>query len=594
MNPIKKIVTILLLVTILIISGVINYRIIPFADTIQNIPPESVPFPSIETIEITYTETTSPFTYRFYKIGPINNTFYSNTGIQVESQLIQKLKESFTDLYISDYQPSYQNFNQPEISPHFDILITLTTGKQITVTSDSDYHCFIPWNIIYDGAIYVQYNGKIPGALLKILEQIDPETWAPYKKDAKFGCYSVEPGTDIKLSHLFPHTTDNTPLSEIEGASHLVTHIPVEHISSFDYKKGMTVVRLPDKVVFFSADGKEKKWEFKFNHAGTCNQKNVSIYNNMVIVGGTDTVYSIDAQTGDVIWEYPVNSCSQINIIQNTVLVIAKGVLCLNAQTGDVIWEITDNTWNEKIYGNTLLFAVLGEETTYYRLKNILTGEVLWEDDFFEIKTPVYKNGSVYFYRPKDRFIIEYTIETGKEVWLYPYTHEIYQTNIVGDHLLIFSTEFHKSDPKTDPEINKKFITGFTVLHVKKADAIHYGYAYPIYSDNPVLIAHHKNFLILARDPGIIEAFDKNGNLLWRKEVRGDYITSLYVYENNIYATATDGKIYCLNEYGTLLWRYTVQHELHTYPHPPLIFISTIEDGLIFVLTEKGVYTFNV
>jgi outer membrane protein assembly factor BamB len=579
-NSSKKIKTILLLVIVLTFFGVINYGIIPIKETNKNIPPESIPFPSIKTIEITYTETSNPFTYRFYKIEPINQKYYSNTGTKVEPQLITQLKESFTDLYILEYQKSYKDFSHIGVSPHFDVIITLSTGKKIITKSDSDYHCFIPWNVIYDGSVYVQYNGKIPGALLKMLVRIDPDTWTPYKKVAKFGCYSVEPVTDSVLSHAFPHTKQSTPLSE-KGASHVVWNTPLGNSISLDYEKGVTVVSLPDRVVSLSESG-NIIWDFPFEHTGTCTTKNVSIQGSTVFVGAPHKVYSIDGETGDLIWEYDMNSCSQVTVIQDAVLVISKGITCLNAHTGNVIWEITENTWNEKIYDDTLLFAVLGEDTTYYRLTNILTGEVLWEEDFFEIQCPIYHNGIIYFLRPKDRFVFQYTIETGEEVWLYPYSPAVQKMEKVKDNLLLI--QYNEKDN----------ITGITLLDIKKAEAWNYAYAWPIPSNNPVFATHYQNTLLIGRDPGVIEAFDiTNGDLLWRTEVRADHITSFFVHENNIYITATDGRIYCLNEYGTIVWRYTVQHELDTYPESPYVYISCVEDGFIFVITENRVYTFS-
>jgi outer membrane protein assembly factor BamB len=582
-NPIKKIKTILLLVIVLTFFGVINYSIIPFGETNGNTPPESIPFPSINTIEITYTETSKPLTYRFYKIEPINGKYYSNTGTKVEPQLITHLKDSFTDLYISEYQKSYNDFSQIGVSPHFDVTITLTTGKKIIAKSDSDYHCFIPWNVIYDGSVYVQYNGKIPGALLEILVRIDPDTWTPYKKVVKFGCYSVEPVTDSVLSHAFPHTEQGTPLSE-KGSSHVVWSTPLENSISLDYEKGVTVVSLPDRVVSLSESG-NVMWDFPFEHKGLCKTNNVCIHGHTVCVGAPDKVYSIDGETGDVIWEFNMHSpCSQVTVVHDTVLVIAKGIICLNTHTGDVIWEITENTWNEKIYDDTILFAVLGEDTTYYRLINILTGEVLWEEDFFEVQYPVYHNGAVYFLRPKDRFVFQYTIETGEEVWLYPFAHAVQQVEMVGNHLLLI--QYNESQGS---------ITGITLLNIKNIDAWNYTYAQPVQSDNPLFVTHYQNILLIGRDPGVVEAFDmENGTLLWRNEVRGHHITSFFVYENNIYITATDGRIYCLNEYGTIVWRYTVEHELQTYPESPYVYISIIEDGFIFVITENRVYVFSV
>jgi outer membrane protein assembly factor BamB len=67
------------------------------------------------------------------------------------------------------------------------------------------------------------------------------------------------------------------------------------------------------------------------------------------------------------------------------------------------------------------------------------------------------------------------------------------------------------------------------------------------------------------------------------------------VYEENIYLSANDGNIYCLNpETGKILWVFRAEHVLARFPDDVWISLSEIEDGLFFVATGEGnLYAFR-
>ena len=166
MNQKKKGLIILAFAAGFIYSGLLTF---------PEVSPTSQKF-SIVTIDITYNihKTKEP-TDNYYTIERLNGNYYSN-GEWINPQLVYALAESFTDFYESK---KYERLSTTKKEPSLIAEITLENKNSIILKSGSRIHCFMPWNIEYNGKLYVQYSGKIPSALLQILIELDREKWYP-------------------------------------------------------------------------------------------------------------------------------------------------------------------------------------------------------------------------------------------------------------------------------------------------------------------------------------------------------------------------------------------------------------------------------
>ena len=552
---------------------------------------------NVEKIEITYTaEQDNSLVYRFYKIEAIEKMYYSNTGEPISADLIRSLMDSFTDFYESPYQSSY-NGSFYDYSPHFTVVITLVNGVNITLKSDSHYHCFIPWNITYKDNSYVQYNGKIPSALLNILMKIDRELWLPFDKEARWGCLSAAVPNKYPEgpSPQFSHTEPAIPPEEEEGKNHVLwkkslSGVPV----AVEYWKGKVYVTVEDRLVSLDAETGDILWQVTFGQKGKgapCETDNILVHQEVVYVGAPDSwVYSIDGETGSVLWKYKTDasSCFPVTIAGNTLAAVTGGITCLERETGQLIWEITDDTWNEEFQEDKILFAGFGEDyESYYALADIGSGEVVWKENFFDIWRPVYHEGVLYFCRPQENAFVSVDVETTTENFLYVYDLPLREVRILDHAVVLVLTDEHE-----------EFIQSVVVIEPEELDIQKYTYPHTMRweSDSEVGFKIYQERIFFVRENGFMEAFAlENGGLIWKTEVRGTQITNFHVYENRMYLSANDGKIYCLNlKNGKILWIAVIQ-ELIQYPGGAFVYIPVIEDRLLVAITEEGgLYAFSV
>ncbi|MFQ5891925.1 MAG: hypothetical protein ACE5HW_03930 [Candidatus Methanofastidiosia archaeon] len=110
-------------------------------------------FSKILSIEVIFTKESygPPQFPKYYKITNIGGYYYSMSGERIDSELINSFAVSFTDLYESErYEWSYDYvYEVKDYDPHFKVLVRFADGRHLLLKSDSDYHCFIPWNIEY-------------------------------------------------------------------------------------------------------------------------------------------------------------------------------------------------------------------------------------------------------------------------------------------------------------------------------------------------------------------------------------------------------------------------------------------------------------
>jgi outer membrane protein assembly factor BamB len=336
-----------------------------------------------------------------YTITRENEGYVSDAGKNVDPELIKNLMAGLTDFYQVEIPELYYNdYITPGYYPSFKVTITSTEGE-IAVYSDSSFHCFIPWNTTYYRKRFVQFNGKIPSALLKILVDLD-DCWhyydfIDYDKIARQGCYSPllpEEYVDKDLSFYFPQSSPAPSLESEIGAHHLEWRRDVGYLTEEPL--------LVDEFIF---------------------------------VVSPENVTCIDSKTGKVMWDYTANrgipssylSHQYIQYVDGN-LIVAKenGLTCLDCKSGAVIWDInTLPVAHAPVYYAGSLFLGVERDTVVDLLCiDVKTGETVWkfavdEDGY----TPsdhcdiLVENG-VYFVMG-EQVIFRLDEETGDVIWEY-------------------------------------------------------------------------------------------------------------------------------------------------------------------------------
>lgn len=549
----------------------------------------------VQSVEITYAaESQTPFVYRFYKIDNINGIYYSNTGKIIDPTLIQLLTKSFTDLY-EGHEYAYDNFFNTDYQPHFTVVITLENGKELVLESRSSYHCFIPWNLQYNGVSYVQYNGKIPSALLPLLLELDREEWSRFYKLSSWGCY--EPAAPERYvqkgySQNFPVSLATVTPEEESGKDHLLWEVNLTSmVSSPCYSDGRVFVTLKDRIVCLDGKTGEGVWEIVFEKEGEIfpflyGEEPVIAVKGAVFVGAPDSwVYCLDSETGSIRWKYQttLNRYFPVKVVGDNLFVLSGGITCLDRETGKKIWEITDDTWNEEFYDDKILLGGRGEDMNpYYALVDMKSGEILWKENLSAIQNPIYDGGFLYFSIPREGRIVSLDIKNREQAWTYLYVKSLGCLKVSGEKIVLLQVDSMKES-----------LYSLTLLD-KKGSKI-WEYLYPEgstwLSDTGTDFKFFETIVFFLREGGIIQAFKtENGDLLWEIEVRGTEVTSFEIYENRIYVSANDGYFYCLDsETGSILWKFDTENGFTASVFSKeYIYVSYIGDHSVFVATKEG------
>jgi outer membrane protein assembly factor BamB len=419
------------LIVFLLLSSVSGY---PFSDFREELS-------MIEKIEIDYYSSNGfSKTEMSYVVERIEREYVSHSGMIIDSQLIEHLQESFTDLYETDefeegiYSSSFHYW------PEFDITLTSTSGT-VFLRSTSTEECFIPWNIDYNGKTFVQYTGKIPEALFPLLLSLDPDFWSHREKIIQSGCrinpvpqkyrkqgespyFSTTPDSlaplkkkgisRLQWEYILPDFIRHPPLfaddtmfitTEYEiycfhmDSGRIVWRVRPEEkikpsISATDeyiaFMGGKVYLTLVEGMMCMDADSGKILWYF--SHEEICEPPVFTeerIYIRMrrlkpYVYPWHTLLFCLDAQTGAILWEYEVQEQSYE---RNQPMVFYDGLLCfqsaepsitcLDAYSGDIVW---------KIHGKNIEILCVENEFLIYETAgnkvgclNKRTGTGIWE-----------------------------------------------------------------------------------------------------------------------------------------------------------------------------------------------------------------------
>lgn len=575
----------LLIITAVLLGLTCTGLFFPFSDYEESI---------IEHIEITYKVSyLMGRNEKYYTIENRNGEYYSNTGQKIDVKLIQGLAESFTDFYESDnYETGYNYFSMTDFYPRFTVVVTHTAGE-VVVKSDSNFHCFIPWNIEYNGKAYVQYNGAIPSALLKILVEMD-EYWLPYEKYVQWGCYPAEVPDRYygKGSPHFPKSTVVVTPEEEKGVAHVMWEQDIDEyiIGPPLYADGKVFVTVRKGVFCFDAETGERVWE-------ACLED------------------SIQAPIGDE--EYVVYKDGRLFVT------VHNGLLCFDAETGERVWEADGRpVIGPPVHWDSKIFVRIKNARELYITPWIMgimcldafTGKKIWEFNVEETKKySVYINENMHFHDGEIYFgtgepsVYCLDAESGETIW--KYTDSASQLKFSGDYLLAIK-KWREGVVCLERETGEKmweindmkykavyddiirmegFDGGFyeVLIHITSGELLWKGEIYGGFStygyDNGILYFKAKGNMLVAFD---VKAMEELWQYTHEKKIgrlnifdQGILVQIMNSEDKQVHYTET---LVFLDKNGQLLWE-------HTYEDIVYGEVGALMDCILFVFRGKGV-----
>jgi outer membrane protein assembly factor BamB len=571
--------------------------------------------------------------YEYHRIALENGVYRTNTGEEIDNELILSLADSLTDLYETDtYEERYEDWYVYDYEPHFVARIKFANKNPVYLKSDSDYYCFIPWNVIQNGKLYVQYNGKIPTALLRILKAID-EGWSCHK-ELKWGCYSaVVPERYLKegVSKDFSQSKEILPVEQEVGKKHLLWNVSLGSpaISSPVYATGKVFTISLDCVSALDVRTGRKVWEVPFEDYEKSEplryyaaKEKIAVYEGALYVCSPDSwVYSLDCKTGNVLWKYKVNGQpGSLMSLHDKIIVRCglsiegcDGMFCLDKKTGEKVWEAEGVASLEVMNGDMILYGKFAG-ADYWIVLDGNTGEQLWKDGYWEIDHTVLSEGKVYYRVREENVVTCRDVQSSEEIWTFDYNAPMYarpkeesDSSTAPKKRFLSSLEASENGILLSTYVRKSLTSGReffmdAIMFLDLNGAVIWSYYYP-----PETVQYDEcqatqfrviqDKVFFTYDKGIMEVFDlKTGKKLWETEVRGTGILDIEISEN-VYTYANDGRIYCLDmDTGRILWLFETEKDFAEFSDDfEPIFASGISDGLIFVATKYGnVFAFSL
>lgn len=552
-------------------------------------------FYTISTIKIDYEFHDWGKTYeKHYTIELLDDTYYCE-GRKIDTALIHALPDTFTDFYEVEEKPLIF-----DIIIDFTVEITLDNKKTIVLTAVEWKNCFVPWVIEYKGKTYLQYNGQIPSALLKILVHLDRE-WSTYTKEIEWGCYPVPvPAQYSTVSRDFPQSRPVYTGLETKGRTHLLWETAVAGVIGPPvYADGYMYVLTREGVLAFDAVTGETLWATGVTGEDTMGD--IVAHNNTVYAGVPPfMVYCLDGKTGSIYWKSILDTREhvllQITPVADNLLVYepwGEGLFCLDRKTGKILWVIRDIIENVNISGDKIFLEAHNEPyQRYYYAVVDGSGNTIWEEHQGNLLTPAYCHGIVY-YSEKGTFVAQ-DIYTQEEIWSYRYGEQTEELHAYD--FLMGQAVSEKNIFLLVPDWREYFHVWMVLLDTK--GTLLWKTLYP--ADGTVKntmprIKVMQNVIYFLVEGGFIEAFGlENGRELWRAQVKGPEICTIQAYDNKVYISDVDS-LYCLDsETGNILWIFNAGKQGELLTPVTVMYVSEIGDGLLCVATKERIFVVSL
>lgn len=232
------------------------------------------------------------------------------------------------------------------------------------------------------------------------------------------------------------------------------------------------------------------------------------------------------------------------------------GTFCLSRSSGDVIWQRrlplnhSVGPGSSPLVEKDLLVLIQdGVERQYVTALNKVTGETVWETDRPEMEAPdgdqkkayctpiavTDKQGREQLICMGSQWMVSYHPDTGEEIWrvYHGKGFSVVPRPVHADGVVYFSTGF------TKPELWAVRVDGqgdVSDTHVEWTVTK----GIPA-KPSPLL---HEGLIYVMADTGVASCFDaKDGALVWKKRIGGDYSSSPVLAGGHIYFGSHDGEV---------------------------------------------------
>ena len=302
------------------------------------------------------------------------------------------------------------------------------------------------------------------------------------------------------------------------------------------------------------------------------NASDAIVADGKVFTGGgrNNTVYCLNAVTGEVIWKYVTSTYTEVPAYADGKLFLGVGsysLYCLDASTSNLLWSFAANDTGT-IYGcplisNGKVYTVTSHGTVY--CLNSTTGKALWykqPDSRGAYGSTMALSEGIIYYDSVRTFALNAT--NGNTVWNGNVSCE-YASPVVVDGKLYTGANDNKMyclDAKTGTQI-WSYTTG------------------GIIGSSPV-IAYGKVY-VGAWDGNLYCLDAASGAKLWNVSAR--IADSPAVADGKVVFGSNDYKVYCLDATtGATLWSY----QANSYLTSP-----TIAYGAIYISSKENIYCFG-
>ena len=432
-------------------------------------------------------------------------------------------------------------------------------------SSRSNFHCFIPWNIEYDGKLYVQYSGKIPAALLRILLELDRDEWLYYDKFACWGCYPApvpEKYSSKGISHDFPRSKITLTREEERGKTHVLWEMNLgEPITTPPvYSNGRIFVLTEKRLISLDAQTGKILWEVRAEQGDSpCRCTNILIHEGMIYAVTPDYwLQKVESTSENVVWKYKTQgSHASLWVRGDNIFMLSEGVTCLTTQTGEKLWSIP-HIYRVQWFEDKIFFSSFEKYDFFYGLADSDSGEVIWKENPLGMKCPFYDDGILYFGNFKEKELIARDIESVETVWSYHYGKDLELLHVFENRilLLLYDRESHQT----------------TLVFLDESGSIIWEQQSEM---EPAVVLREaqaemvQDQIFLLRN-GYVEAFAaEDGEELWLRELRGTSVVTFQVYKDNIYVSANDQVLYCLDfRTGEIMWEYRTVVDIFDWLSP--------------------------
>jgi hypothetical protein len=115
--------------------------------------------------------------FEYQQIKRTGDVYKLNGRVVVEEKITNLIK-SLSNLHA--VPQTLNSITHTDDYPIWAIEITGTDGTKILLTSDSNSSMYVPWNVIYNGDIYAQYDGSVEVALADLFSVSEGEPMAAF------------------------------------------------------------------------------------------------------------------------------------------------------------------------------------------------------------------------------------------------------------------------------------------------------------------------------------------------------------------------------------------------------------------------------